>query len=441
MYHFVCIKGSGMSALAQIMHELGYEVQGSDVDKHFFTEDNLRSLGIKILPFDENNIKENMRIIRGAAFDDTNIEIKKALELGLPIYNYNEMLGSLTKKFKSICVAGCHGKTTTTAMFAHVLGNIIGVNYLIGDGTGFANRENEYFVLESCEYKRHFLEYHPHYAIITNIDLDHVDYYKNIDDVISAYRDFANLTSNMVIACGDDPYTHYLDIQKPVFYYGIDDDNDIIAKNIVYSENGISFEVEAEENFYGNFDLPIYGKHMLLDALAVISVCYFERIEAREVAKIFKTFEGAKRRFQETFIGSNVVIDDYAHHPNEIKSTIKAVKQKYPKKDLITVFQPHTYTRTREFANQIADALNLASKAYVLDIHGAREKGEDYPDITSDVIISKLNNGYHINIDDKGIFENINDTVILFMSPNDISILENTCKEELEKNNVEDIDK
>jgi len=436
MYHFVGIKGSGMSALAQIMHELGYEVQGSDLDKHFFTEDNLRNLGIKILPFDENNIKENMRIIRGAAFDDENVEIKRALELGLPIFNYNEMLGSLTKKFKSICVAGCHGKTTTTAMFAHVLGNIVGVNYLIGDGTGFANKENEYFVLESCEYKRHFLEYHPHYAIITNIDLDHVDYYKNIDDVISAYREFANLTSNMVIACGDDPYTHYLDINKPVFYYGIDDDNDIIAKNIVYSETGISFEVEAEENFYGNFDLPIYGKHMLLDALAVISVCYFERIEAKEVAKIFKTFEGAKRRFQETFVDSNIVIDDYAHHPNEVKSTIKAVKQKYPNKELIAVFQPHTYTRTKEFANQIADALNLADKAYVLDIHGAREKQEDYPEITSDIIISKLNNGYHINIDESGVFKDLKDTVVLFMSPNDISLLENICKDELKENNI-----
>ena len=157
MYHFVGIKGSGMSSLAQIMHDLGYEVEGSDIEKHFFTEDNLRKLNIPILPIDENNIKEGMKIVRGASFNDDNVEIKKALELGLPIYNYNEMLGSLTKKFKSICVAGCHGKTTTTAMLSHVLNNIVGSNYLIGDGTGFANKENEYFVLESCEYKRHFL--------------------------------------------------------------------------------------------------------------------------------------------------------------------------------------------------------------------------------------------------------------------------------------------
>ena len=425
MYHFVGIKGSGMSSLAQIMHDLGYEVEGSDIEKHFFTEDNLRKLNIPILPIDENNIKEGMKIVRGASFNDDNVEIKKALELGLPIYNYNEMLGSLTKKFKSICVAGCHGKTTTTAMLSHVLNNIVGSNYLIGDGTGFANKENEYFVLESCEYKRHFLEYHPYYAIITNIDLDHVDYYKNIDDVIDAYREFASLTENMVIACGDDQYTRFLNINKPVFYYGIDSDNDIIAKEIEYSEDGIHFEVEAEGNYYGTYDLPLYGKHMLLDALACISVCYYERLDFKEVSRELKTFKGAKRRFSETIVGNNVVIDDYAHHPNEVKASIKAVKQKYPNKKILAIFQPHTFTRTLEFAPDLAEVLNIADEAYVLDIHPAREKQEDYPNVTSNLIVDKLKNGKLIKIDDYDLFKNIENTVILFMSPNDISSLEN----------------
>lgn len=425
MYHFVGIKGSGMSSLAQIMYNLGYEVEGSDVEKHFFTEDNLRKLNIPILPIDENNIKEGMKIIRGASFNDDNVEIKKALELGLPIYNYNEMLGSLTKKFKSICVAGCHGKTTTTAMLAHTLNNIVGSNYLIGDGTGFANKENEYFVLESCEYKRHFLEYHPYYAIITNIDLDHVDYYKNIDDVIDAYREFASLTENMVIACGDDQYTRFLNINKPIFYYGIDSDNDIIAKEIEYTEDGIHFEVEAEGNYYGTYDLPLYGKHMLLDALACISICYYERLDFKEVSKYLKTFKGAKRRFSETIVNSNVVIDDYAHHPNEVKASIKAARQKYPNKKLLAVFQPHTFTRTLEFADDLADVLNNADEAYVLDIHPAREKQEDYPNVTSNLIVDKLNNGKLIKIDDYELFKDLENTVVLFMSPNDISSLEN----------------
>lgn len=425
MYHFVGIKGSGMSALAQILFELGYKVQGSDLEQTFFTEEKLRKLNIPILPFDENNIKEGMKIVRGATFNDEHPEIKKAIELGLPIFTYAEMLGSLTKKFKSICVAGCHGKTTTTAMFAHVFGKIKGINYLIGDGTGYANNQNEFFVLESCEYKRHFLAYHPYYAILTNIDLDHVDYYKDIDDIIAAYTDFANLATKMVIACGDDQYTHSLELTKPIFYYGTDEDNDIIAKNIVYKEDGISFEVEAEGNFYGNFDLPIYGKHMLLDALAVISTCYYERIEAREVGKVFKTFKGAKRRFSETVVGDNVIIDDYAHHPNEMKATIKAVKQKYPNKKIIAVFEPHTFSRTKEFANQIINVLNMTSFSYVLDIHPAREKQEDYPSITSDIIIKGLNNGKKITIDSAKELSKYKNSVILFMSPNDISTLEN----------------
>lgn len=425
MYHFVGIKGSGMSSLAQIMHELGYEVEGSDIEKHFFTEDNLRNLNIPIFSFSENNIKDGMKIIKGAAFDDTNVEIKKAKELDLPIYNYNEMLGSLTKKFKSICVAGCHGKTTTTAMLAHTLNNIVGANYLIGDGTGYANKENEYFILESCEYRRHFLEYTPFYSIITNIDLDHVDYYKNIDDVIDAYREFANLTENLVIACGDDQYTRFLNITKPIFYYGIGEDNDIIAKEIEYTEDGIHFEVEAEGNYYGTYDLPLYGKHMLLDALACISICYYERLDFKEVSKYLKSFKGAKRRFSKTILDTNVVIDDYAHHPNEVKATIKAAKQKYPDKTVIAIFQPHTFSRTKEFADDLADVLNLADKSYVLDIHPSRESAEDYPGITSNLIVDKLNNGKLINMDDYSLFENLYNTVFLFMSPNDISSLEN----------------
>ncbi len=433
MYHFIGIKGSGMSALAQIMHNLGYTVQGSDVEKHFFTEDGLRELGINILPFDENNIKEDMKIVRGATFDDEHPEVKKALELGLNMYTYSEMVGSLTRKFKTICVAGCHGKTTTTSMLAHVLNNIKGANYLIGDGTGFSDKENELFILESCEYRRHFLEYTPYYAIITNVDLDHVDYYKDINDVIDAYTEFANKTEKMVIACGDDRYTRFLELNKPIFYYGLDDDNDIIAKNVEYKKDGISFEVEVEENYYGFFDLPIYGKHMLLDALACIAICYYERIDAKEVAKIFKNFGGAKRRFSETKVSKTILIDDYAHHPNEVKATIKAVRQKYPDKKLVTVFQPHTFSRTKEFADDLVNVMNLADYSYVMEIHPAREKQEDFPDVNSNLIIDKLEHGELITIDESDKLVKHKDSVILFMSPNDISKLEDDLKEKLEK--------
>lgn len=437
MYHFIGIKGSGMSALAQIMKQLGYSIQGSDVEKYFFTEDGLHSLDIPVLPFDADNIQEGMKIVRGASFHEEHPEVSRAMELNLNIYSYADMVGSLTRKFKSICVAGCHGKTTTTSMLAHALNDIKGANYLIGDGTGYAAKENEYFIVEACEYRRHFLSYTPDYAIITNIDLDHVDYFKDIDDVIDAYQEYANKAEKMIIACGDDPYTHSLEVVKPIFYYGLDDDNDIQATNVQYKKDGISFEVTIEGNYYGFFDLPIYGKHMLLDALAVIATCYYERIEARELAKALKTFQGAKRRFQETVIGNNVIIDDYAHHPNEVKATIKAVRQKYPDKKIVTVFQPHTFTRTKEFADDLVSIMGTVDKTYIMDIHPAREKQEDYPDVTSDIIINALSNGEHINMDESNKFEDIDDTVLVFMSPNDLSVLEKAVIELLENRPTE----
>ncbi len=425
MYHFIGIKGSGMSALAQIMKRIGYEVQGSDVEEHFFTEIGLHELEIPVLPFDEKNIQPGMKIVRGATFHEENVEVAKAKELELKMYSYAEMVGHLTRKFKTITIAGCHGKTTTTSMLAHVLNGTVGANYLIGDGTGFADPKNEYFALEACEYRRHFLHYTPYIAIITNIDLDHVDYFKNIDDVIDAYQEYANKAEKMILACGDDPYTHSLEVTKPIFFYGLDEDNDVRATDVVYKETGTSFEVEVEGNYYGAFDLPIYGKHMLLDALAVIAACYYERMEARDISKIFKTFKGAKRRFSETVAGSNVIIDDYAHHPNEVKATIKAIRQKYPDKKIVTVFQPHTFSRTEEFADDLAEVMNQADYSYILPVHGSREKQEDFPNITANTIVQNLIHGEAIEKTDAIKLEQYENTVIAFLSPNDLSTLEN----------------
>lgn len=432
MYHFIGIKGAGMSSLAQIMQKLDYEVQGSDIEKHFFTEEGLIANNIKVLPYDASNITSDMKIIKGASIQDDNPELKEALELDLKIYSYNEMVGRLTEKFKTVCVAGCHGKTTTTSMLSHILSGTVGANYLIGDGTGFADIENEYFVLEACEYRRHFLAYTPYYAIITNIDLDHVDYYKSMDDIILAYQEYANKALKLIIACGDDPYTHSLEVTKPIFYYGLEDDNDIIATNVEYKKTGTSFEVEVEGNYYGFFDLPIFGKHQLLDALAVIAVCYYERLEAKEVQKQFKTFEGAKRRFTETVVGDSIIIDDYAHHPNEINATINAVKQKYEGKKIITIFQPHTFSRTQEFAEDIANVLNKSDVSFVMDIHPARESQEDFEGVTSELIIKDLKNGHKINIDEASKLEEYKGSVFVFMSPNDISALELDLKAILE---------
>ena len=426
MYHFIGIKGAGMSSLANIMHDLGYSVQGSDVEKHFFTEIGLNERDIKIMVYDKNNIKEGLIIIRGASITDDNAEIIEAKRLNLEIITYEEMVGRLTTKFKTICVSGCHGKTTTTAMLSIALPN---TNYLIGDGTGYASKENTYFALESCEYKRHFLNYTPYYLIITNIDLDHVDYFKDIDDVIDAYNSLANKTVKKVIMYGDDPYTGKMILDKEPITYGLSNNNDVIAKNIEYNENGIKFEVYINDNLFGKFTLPLYGEHQLLDSLAVITTCYLEELNSKEIQYNLSKFKGAKRRFSEEFINDSIIIDDYAHHPNEIKATMNAIKQKYPNKSIVAIFQPHTFTRTEEFASDIAKYLNLANYAYVLDIHPAREKQEDYPNITSNIIIDKLNNGYHLNMNDAKILSKHKGSVYIFMSPNDLSVLEKELKE------------
>ena len=423
MYYLIGIKGTGMSALACFLHDLGYTVKGSDVERHFFTEKGLNERNIEILPYDEKNITKDMIIIKGNVIKEDHPEYQKALELDLKIYTYEEMLTKLTKMFMTITVAGCHGKTTTSTMAYQVLNTLKGANCLIGDGTGIANKENKYFVLEACEYQRHFLEYFPYYAIITNIELDHVDYYKDIDDVIDAFTEYANNAEKMVIACGDDPYTHSLEVSKPIFYYGLDEDNDIIAKDVNYNLDGVSFDVFVEDNYYGHFDLPIYGKHMLLDALAVISLCYYERIEAKEVAKVLKEFHAARRRFNETIVGSNILIDDYAHHPTELKCTIKAVKQKYPDKNLVAIWGPHTYSRTKAFKDEYIEILKTVDKAYIMDIYAAREK-EGEINININDIIKEIPNAEHISQEEIDKLLNYEDSVLLFMSPNDLTSFE-----------------
>lgn len=434
-YYLVGIKGAGMSALALILNDLGFSVEGFDDDKeHQFTEDKLIERNIKIYTGDESGIDENTIVVRSTAIKDEHKEIVKANELGLKVYEYYEMLGKLSGMFDSITIAGCHGKTTTTSMLAHVLNNILGCNYLIGDGTGHATKENKLFIFEACEYMRHFLEYDPYYAIITNIDLDHVDYYTGIDDIIDAYQEYANNAKKTVIACGDDQYTHLLEVNVPIFYYGLNEDNDIIAKDVEYTTDGMSFDVFVEENYYGHFDLPFYGKHMLLNTLAVIGICYYERLDAKDVARELKSFTGAQRRFSETKIGDTIIVDDYAHHPEEIKATIKAAKQKYPDKKIIAVFQPHTFSRTKEFYEDIAKVLNTIDASYILDIFPSREKQEDFPDVTSKLIIDLLDNGDSINDDEVEKLYQYKDAVVLFMSPKEIHKIKEDFKKYLEEN-------
>ena len=438
-YYMAGIKGAGMSALALLLSDLGFDVVGYDDAKdHRFTEDKLLERGIKIYSEENSELDEDCIVIYSPALKlDSHPELVKATNMGLKIYEYQEMLGKLTKKFETICISGCHGKTTTTSMLSHIISDIDKCNYLIGDGRGHGDRESNKFILESCEYRRHFLAYEPEYVIITNIDMDHTDYYKSMDDMILAYQEFANKADKMVIACGDDPYTHMLEVNPQIYYYGINEDNDIQARDIEYRNDGTSFDVYVEDEYYGHFDLPLFGKHMLLNALAVIAVCHYERYEAKEVSKSLKTFKGAERRFKETFIGDNVIIDDYAHHPTEVKVTIKGARQKYPDKKIIAVFKAHTFSRVEEFSEEFASALNLADKAYVMDINYDRENPKDYPGIDAYTIIDKLDNGDYIEQGMEDKLLDYDNAVILFMSSKEIYLLEEEYIKKLEERNKE----
>lgn len=388
-----------MATLAEILSDLGNKVTGYDDYKSYkFTQEGLEKRNIKIYYDGNHDIDKDTIVTYSKAFSTKHPEIKRVMDLGLKIKPYNELLGDLSKKFKTIAVCGTHGKTTTSTMISHILSQTKGCNYFIGDGSGFADIKNKLFVLESCEYQKHFLSYEPSYAVVTNIELEHTECYKDIDEIIKTFEIFAN-KARLVVACGDDPNIRKMKLNNKAIYYGFDEKNDVYATNVKLNNEGSEFDVYMEGKLYGHFDIPLFGKHMVLNALACITICNIEGVEKESILKLFETFQNAKRRFKEKTFGDIVTIDDYAHHPTELKVTIESAKQKYPDKEIVAVFLPNTYSRTEALMEDFVSALKLADKAYVMDIHCDRERKEDYPNVSSDAIIKKVPNAEKISVD------------------------------------------
>ena len=227
MIYFIGIKGTGMAALATMLHDIGEEVMGSDLEKHFFTEDELVKRNITILPFNKDNIKDNYTVIIGNAFKEDFEEVVAARNNPTcKCYRYHEYLGKLMDDYKTISICGSHGKTTTTTMMSQMFSSFKPTGYLIGDGQGYLTKDSEYLCVESCEYRRHFLAYHPEYAVITNIEIDHVDYFKDEADYLSAYQEFVNNVKEAVLYYGDDAECRKLQFKTPSFSFGFDIDND-----------------------------------------------------------------------------------------------------------------------------------------------------------------------------------------------------------------------
>jgi len=428
-YHFVGIKGAGMSSLAQIMHDLGHEVQGSDIEKYVFTEGALKNKGIKILPFSVDNIHEGMVVIQGNAFPDTHEEIVRAHELKLDVIRYHDFLGQVINQYTSVAVTGAHGKTSTTGLLSHVMNGDKKTSFLIGDGTGMGLPGSDYFAFEACEYRRHFLSYHPDYAIMTNIDYDHPDYFKNIDDVASAFQEMANNVKKAIIAWGDDEHLRNLKADVPIYYYGLSKNDDVYADNIQITENGTQFDVYINGEYYDHFLTPQYGNHNVQNALAVITISYLEKMDVNNIKEALETFGGVKRRFNETFVSKQVLVDDYAHHPREISATIETARKKYPNKDVVAVFQPHTFSRTQAFLDEFADALSKADHVFLCEIFGSIR--ENTGELTIQDLINRIDGSALIDENSIDVLEKFDNAVILFMGAGDIQKIQRAYEEKI----------
>ena len=426
-YHFVGIKGAGMSSLAQIMHDLGHEVQGSDIEKYVFTEVALKNKGIKILPFNADNIKEGMVVIQGNAFPDTHEEIVKAHDLKLDVIRYHDFLGHVIDQYTSVAVTGAHGKTSTTGLLSHVMNGDKKTSFLIGDGTGMGLPASDYFAFEACEYRRHFLSYHPDYAIMTNIDFDHPDYFKDIEDVASAFQSMAHNVKKAIIAWGDDEHLRQLEADVAIYYYGLNKNDDIYADNIQITDKGTQFDVYVNGEYYDQFLSPQYGDHNIQNALAVIAISYLEKMDVKNIKEALETFGGVKRRFNETNVANQVLVDDYAHHPREISATIETARKKYPNKDIVAVFQPHTFSRTQAFLEEFAASLSKADHVYLCEIFGSIR--ENTGDLTIQDLINRIDGSALIDENNIDVLEQFDNAVILFMGAGEIQKLQRAYEE------------
>lgn len=419
-----------MSTLAQILSDLGNEVSGYDDAKgHKFTQEGLDKRNIPIYYDQDHEIDKDTIVTYSVAFNENHPEMRRVKELGLTIKKYCEIMGDVIEQFNSIGVSGTHGKTTTSSMIRHLLEETVGCNYFIGAGDGYATKDNEYFVVESDEFNRHFTSYKPNYSVITNIEAEHLECYKDIDDIRDTFSIFANQTKKLVVANGDNTEVRKINFKTPVKFYGFNENNDVVIKNMELLETGSVFDLYIDNELFGHFDIPLYGEHMVMDAAAAIIISHEVGLEKDTIHNLLETFHNAKRRFAEEKVGNTVIIDDYAHHPTEISVTLKAVRQKYPNKKLVVVFVPNTYSRTKDFSQEFVDAFNIADKTYLTEIDCNREDPNDYPEITSYTIIDQLENGDIISIDTIDKLKDYTDSVICFMGCAYVDGLINAFKE------------
>lgn len=359
-YHLVGIKGTGMAALAISLKQLGNDITGSDVEERFFTSDSLEENLIEVKPFSEENITNEKIYIISAAYDEKNLEVKEIINRKLPYYYYHDFIEKYYHG-KKIGISGTHGKTTTTQFCSHLFSDYP-LCSIIGDGTGSGNPDYKYLIFEACEYKNHFLAFTYDYLIINNIDFDHPDFFDNLEDVKRSF-DKVSKKTKILIVNGDDINAN--NINHPHKYtFGMNPNCDVYAKIAETTENGYKIIVRIKNQEYKWF-IPYLGTHMIYNFLASLTVYYLEGLTMDNIQEKLITLKKPKRRMEEHFYYDNIIIDDYAHHPTEIKACLSAIKLKYPTKKIIVFFEPHTYTRTKALAIEFTNCFTLADELYV----------------------------------------------------------------------------
>lgn len=399
--HFIGIGGISMSGLAEILLEKGFTISGSDSKESDLT-DILTSKGATIFYGQkaENIIPGIQLVVYTAAIHEDNPEFAEAKARQLPMLSRAQLLGQIMDNYeKSIAVAGTHGKTTTTSMISEILmaakadptisvGGIlpsIGGNLRVG--------ASSVFVSEACEYTNSFLNFRPKYSIILNVEAEHLDFFKDLDDIRHSFRKFAGntLADGATIINGEisnyEELTHNL--PQEIITYGFDSSFDFYATDVTYNEKACpAFTVMHHDKKVADIQLSVPGRHNASNALAAVALAVTMGLDTDAIVRGLDAFGGANRRFQYKGIVDGVtVIDDYAHHPTEIRATLSAAEN-YPHQRLVLVFQPHTYSRTKAFLDDFADVLSMADVVVLADIFAARE--QNTYGVSSKDILSRL---------------------------------------------------
>ncbi|MDT5124062.1 MAG: UDP-N-acetylmuramate--alanine ligase [Acidobacteriota bacterium] len=415
--HFVGVGGIGMSGIAEVLINSGFEVSGSDLKSSEVTK-RLEALGVKFMEGHEaENVGDADVVVRSTAVREDNPEVVEARRLSIPVIPRAEMLAELMRlKPHSVAVAGSHGKTTTTSMVATVLGyakldpTVVVGGVVKSFGSNARIGQSDLMVVEADESDRSFLMLTPTIAIVTNIDREHMDYYKDMDDVRECFSQFVNKVPfyGAAILCLDDPHVQAVipHVKRRRITYGLSAQADVSAHGIHFDEGyGSSFTVWRGTEVIGDVHLRAPGLHNVYNSLAAIAVGFELKIPFEQIAQALGEFVNADRRFQFKGEEANVlVVDDYGHHPTEIKATLAAAKISSAGRRIVVLFQPHRYTRTQDQMEEFARSFNNADVLFVTDIYAASE--DPIEGITAEVLTEAIKRYGHKNAQYIGALDN-----------------------------------